>query len=930
MSANVPRLDLAPKLKRPLQPWNPLDYLRLLYWVFFFPQALRWYVETFADPRYRKATGPDLLPALREDPVQKNMALMGLLSILLAVPFLITGLQWVGVPVNWGGVALIVMPSVLASVTLGVELGKEFGLSGVALGVALGVASSVAFSVAYGVANSVRSDKMLFALCVMLGMALGVVANVAFGVVSGVRFGVALVVAAGVAVGVMVGRMFGALLLVIGLVISVWAGVRSGMVSEVITGVVLSVVLGVLSWVIWVVLGIMASVATGVAISRFPDYLAVMLPTAWKWSRGGGNLHHVTLIPLPNVQKQLEAWLEIDWAAGVYNVNQILAYTLQFIPAVHAVNRVLERMPEERILPAVAELARAPYDWNLVRFSSASLQEALFREPKNPEPRLDTPARAACAGFWYLHEKKLEEAVRAFEVVRHLPYGNEMLEIASALKAAMEAESVPGIAAWANRSAIFSSHEKGPSLRPGTTAALRQLAEAAGEIRTAREAVSPALRSAAVGRAIGILTRLIETAGETCEPPEADLIREVAVRWREVLTRWIGEIGEEVLLHPVENPFMEGASGRPVRKTFVGRSGVLERLERWWASPPDTPLPVLILYGHRRMGKSSILLRLQEKRPPNILIASTDMQDLIAADHTGQLLQKFAGAIHAAARTAGLDPGPPPDRAEYASFGQATEALNRLLERLDPQMAGRRLVLTVDEYELIEEKIEVGKFEPDFLRYLRAALGRHLWLNLILAGRQRLEEELRHYHAVFYGSAEPVKVTFLSRDEAVWLIRRPTDDFALDMEEPLAEEIYRLTGGQPYLIQRLCYELVERWNERFRREGRNTPRRVTVEDLRAMLTPEFFREFFLTAEYYFSGVWEEAGPDGQRILQAFAGSEQTVRSRQDLIQAAGLDPEAGEKAFQTLIHHDLVTETEEGIRLSVPLMAQWLRMALYK
>ena len=101
-----------------------------------------------------------------------------------------------------------------------------------------------------------------------------------------------------------------------------------------------------------------------------------------------------------------------------------------------------------------------------------------------------------------------------------------------------------------------------------------------------------------------------------------------------------------------------------------------------------------------------------------------------------------------------------------------------------------------------------------------------------------------------YGSAEPVKVTFLSRDEAVWLIRRPTDDFALDMEEPLAEEIYRLTGGQPYLIQRLCYELVERWNERFRREGRNTPRRVTVEDLRAMLTPEFFREFFLAAEYY--------------------------------------------------------------------------------
>ena len=43
----VPRLDLAPKLRRPLSTWNPLDYLRLLYWVFYFPQALRWYVEEF-------------------------------------------------------------------------------------------------------------------------------------------------------------------------------------------------------------------------------------------------------------------------------------------------------------------------------------------------------------------------------------------------------------------------------------------------------------------------------------------------------------------------------------------------------------------------------------------------------------------------------------------------------------------------------------------------------------------------------------------------------------------------------------------------------------------------------------------------------------------------------------------------------------------
>ncbi|MBO9361587.1 MAG: hypothetical protein J7452_05220, partial [Thermoflexus sp.] len=156
MSANVPRLNLAPKLKRPLQPWNLLDYLRLLYWVFFFPQALRWYVETFADPGYRMATGRDLLPTLRENPVQRNLALMGLLLTLLAPPLLAAGLQQMGVPVYWGGVAFGVAAVVAAGVAFGVAVGVAVGVAfGVALGMALGMAGGVARGVAAGVAVGV-------------------------------------------------------------------------------------------------------------------------------------------------------------------------------------------------------------------------------------------------------------------------------------------------------------------------------------------------------------------------------------------------------------------------------------------------------------------------------------------------------------------------------------------------------------------------------------------------------------------------------------------------------------------------------------------------------------------------------------------------------------------------------------------------------
>ena len=105
MSEPVPRLDLAPRLRRRLQPWNPLDYLRLLYWVFFFPQALRWYEQTFADPQHRDVTELEVWMFIQRDPVRRDLALMGLFLILFIPPAVATALQGVGVSINWFGVA---------------------------------------------------------------------------------------------------------------------------------------------------------------------------------------------------------------------------------------------------------------------------------------------------------------------------------------------------------------------------------------------------------------------------------------------------------------------------------------------------------------------------------------------------------------------------------------------------------------------------------------------------------------------------------------------------------------------------------------------------------------------------------------------------------------------------------------------------------
>ncbi|RQH20339.1 hypothetical protein D4Z78_12085 [Okeania hirsuta] len=104
---SVPRLDLAPQLKRPLSIWNPLDYLRLLYWVFFFPQALRWYVENYGgvEGLTKQTTWKSRLEFLREHPNQLKLLFQGLILTVCAPYLFCKLLEQMGFTINWFGMA---------------------------------------------------------------------------------------------------------------------------------------------------------------------------------------------------------------------------------------------------------------------------------------------------------------------------------------------------------------------------------------------------------------------------------------------------------------------------------------------------------------------------------------------------------------------------------------------------------------------------------------------------------------------------------------------------------------------------------------------------------------------------------------------------------------------------------------------------------
>jgi hypothetical protein len=162
-----------------------LDYLRLLYWVFYFPQALRWYVDTFGggyitqeEINWRKK-----LQLLSQNRIQRQLLFQGVVLTIVTPLLLCVLLQRIGISIGWlgvvGGVASGVVGGVTLGVVGGVALGSDVGRGGRrGVGVAFGVVGGVVLGVVKGVA-----------LGVTLGVVGGVALRVTLGVVGGVVFG---------------------------------------------------------------------------------------------------------------------------------------------------------------------------------------------------------------------------------------------------------------------------------------------------------------------------------------------------------------------------------------------------------------------------------------------------------------------------------------------------------------------------------------------------------------------------------------------------------------------------------------------------------------------------------------------------------------------------------------------------------------------
>jgi len=454
------------------------------------------------------------------------------------------------------------------------------------------------------------------------------------------------------------------------------------------------------------------------------------------------------------------------------------------------------------------------------------------------------------------------------------------------------------------------------TLRPAVIQSLFRLRDIGLEVLTYTTSTSRVNKIAALSRATDALDQLDQYVEAEVGLPEQNLLRTIISQWRRLIIQAGGSEGRSLIAGPVANPYVVG---NPVTgDLFKGREEIMIRLEELWRAP--TQCPSVVIYGHRRMGKSSILNNLTGRFGPQTIIVNFNMQRVGMVDNTGELLHNLALALYdnlpPAQQTNLIEPP-----AERFLTANPYMAFDRYLIEINPHRPSeQRFIITIDEFEIIERLIKEEKLESRILDYWRGLIQTYPWFVLAFAGLHTLQEMTQDYWNPLFGSVTKIPVAFLNPKAAERLLVQPSPDFDLDYAPDAIALVIALTNGQPYLIQLIGHTLITLFNRQTYEEGLERERRFTAADIEQVInSPEFYRD----GNAYFTGVWAQAQetPPGQtEILKILSREPLTLPQ----LTAQKLNPDALQDALTTLKEHDVIILKDDHYHFTVELMRRWV------
>jgi hypothetical protein len=246
------------------------------------------------------------------------------------------------------------------------------------------------------------------------------------------------------------------------------------------------------------------------------------------------------------------------------------------------------------------------------------------------------------------------------------------------------------------------------------------------------------------------------------------------------------------------NPYI---TGNPVGNSpaFVGRADILQAVQDVMHNPQQN---AIVLYGQRRIGKTSILQELEAKLPEKGAYQPVffDLQDKTQwpLERVLKVLaQKMSDRLGQTNPYLGTEP-------------KLTLTFSKWLsEILDNLPADTSLVLLFDEVDVlaVPESEQKG---AAFLRYWRDLLNSHpKRLNSIFVSGRKIDE-LSNIAFSLFKEVPAQRVSLLSHNDTAKLIRLSKLNNSLIWSDDAIKKVWQLTSGHPFLTQCLCSSIWER------------------------------------------------------------------------------------------------------------------------
>jgi len=250
------------------------------------------------------------------------------------------------------------------------------------------------------------------------------------------------------------------------------------------------------------------------------------------------------------------------------------------------------------------------------------------------------------------------------------------------------------------------------------------------------------------------------------------------------------------------NPYVAGAPLRS-EQGFFGRQDTLEWVARELRNPATN---ALVLFGQRRIGKTTILLQLERILPADAFLPFYfDLQD----QATRPLSRVLADLADTVAERIGLEPPDPADFDDEGLFFRR-EFLPRLYQTLGET---RRPVFLLDEFDVLDQAAEAEL--PDtvaakaLFRFLRRTMTEDPRPAFVFVVGRRAEDLSLDFTATFKASLVR-EIWVLDRESAGALVRQAEINGTLRFTDQAVGRILSLTSCHPYLTQLLCQRIWER------------------------------------------------------------------------------------------------------------------------